>query len=372
MANELSANEPIRVGVVGLGNMGVQHARSVDSLGHRVVGGADVDPRMRDRFGEEFATRTYETHEELYEAETLDAVLIATPNKFHEPVAVSALERGLDVLIEKPLAHTLESAERIARAEEASDGFGIVGFHNRFSPAMTVFKEYQANATFGDVTHVQVDYVRRRGIPGRNSWFTDPELAGGGALIDIGVHAIDLALYVLGFPRVVEATGISRSEFGWRPEYVDPERPESNDWSADGSSFAVDDSASAFVRTADGCTVSVEVAWAASQMPRNEVVVRGTDGGASFEIGGDSLTIHHTSTRGTPHYRTSEITPTSHRTPHEAQLELFLESIATREPPACNRFDQGLAVQEVVDAIYRSEDASRSVSVDRADEETPA
>ncbi|SER43895.1 Gfo/Idh/MocA family protein [Natrinema salaciae] len=372
MAEITTTNEPVRVGVVGLGGMGVQHARSVDSLGHRVVGGADVDPGKREAFSEAFGARTYETHEALYEGEALDAVLVATPNKFHEPTAVAALERGVDVLIEKPLAHTLESAERIARAEQAAEGFGMVGFHNRFSPATTVFKEYQANGAFGDVTHVQVHTVRRRGIPGRNSWFTDPELAGGGALIDIGVHAIDLALYVLGFPRVVEATGISRSEFGWRSKYVDPDRPESNDLDGNETSFEVDDSASAFIRTADDRTVSVEVAWAASQTPRNDVIVRGTDGGAAFELGGDSLTIHHTSTRGTPHYRTSEITATPHRTPHETQLEMFLESVVTREPPACNTFDQGLVVQNVVDAVYRSAEAGYSISLARTDEEVPA
>ncbi|WP_256549434.1 Gfo/Idh/MocA family protein [Natrinema caseinilyticum] len=372
MAQSAPTKESVRVGVVGLGGMGVQHARSVQSLGHRVVGGADVDSETRERFGEEFGARTYDTHEALYEGEEPNAVIIATPNKFHEPTAVAALERGMNVLIEKPLAHTLESAERIARAERTADGFGMVGFHNRFSPATTAFKEYQANGAFGDVTHVQVDYVRRRGIPGRNSWFTDPEHAGGGALIDIGVHAIDLALYVLGFPRVVEATGISRSEFGWRWKYVDPDRPESSDWDGDGTSFAVDDSASAFIRTADDRTVSVEVAWAASQTSRNDVVVRGTDGGATFELGGDSLTIHHTSTRGTPHYRTSEITATPQLTPHETQLEMFLEAVATREPPACNTFDQGLMVQKIIDSVYRSEEDGRSISLARADEEMPA
>jgi len=154
MIETATTNDQVRVGVVGLGGMGMQHARSVDSLGHRIVGGADIDPEMRERFGDEFAARTYETHEARYECEELDAVLIATPNKFHESTAVAALERGLDVLIEKPLAHTLESAKRIARTERTADGFGMVGFHNRFSPATTVFKEYQANGAFGDVTHV--------------------------------------------------------------------------------------------------------------------------------------------------------------------------------------------------------------------------
>lgn len=367
-----TTNDPVRIGVVGLGGMGTQHAQSVASLGHQVIGGMDIDPDSRKQFRHEFSAQTYETHEELYENEELDAVIVATPNKFHEPTATAALERGLDVMIEKPLAHTLDSAERIAHAAENVEAFGMVGFHNRFSPATTVFKEYQAAGEFGDVTHVQVDYVRRRGIPGRSSWFADPELAGGGALIDIGVHAIDLALYVLGFPRIVGATGLSRSEFGWRSEYVDPDRLETSDWDAETMAFEVDDSASAFIRTDEGGTVSVEVAWAASQESKNEVVVRGTEGGAVFELGGDSLTIHHTSTRGTPHYRTTEITAAPHRTAHEAQLEMFLESVATREPPACNTFEQALVVQEIVDAIYRSEEVGHSIPLSLVDTGFPA
>ena len=370
MTESETTNEPIRVGVVGLGGMGLQHARAVESLGRQIVGGADVDREARERFSREFAVPTYDDHETLYERENPHAVIVATPNKFHEPAAVAAFDRGADVFIEKPLAHTLESARRIVRAEANADGFGMIGFHNRFAPATTVFKEYQANGAFGDVTHVRIDYVRRRGIPDRTSWFTDPDLAGGGALIDIGVHAIDLALYVLDFPDVVAATGISRSEFGRRPGYVDPDRPGSSDREADDASFEVDDSASAFLRTDDDRTVSVEVAWAASQESRNEVIVRGSDGGATFELGGDSMTIRHTSTRGTPHYRTSEISANPDRTPHESQLAMFLESVETREPAACNTFAQGLVVQEIVDAVYRSEAAGRSIPLDRPEEST--
>lgn len=118
--------------------------------------------------------------------------------------------------------------------------------------------------------------------------------------------------------------------------------------------------------------MSVEVAWAASQEPANEVLVRGTDGGATFELGGDSLTVYDTSARGTPHYRTTEIAAEPDRTPHEKQLAMFLESVATRERPACNTLEQGLVVQEVVDAIYRSEEAGRSISLESVAGGSPA
>jgi len=110
----------IGVGIVGLGGMGNLHARSVRELGADVVAGADLVPEQRDRFAQEFGAQTYETHDELVVDDAVDAVIVTTPNRFHEPIAVAALEAGLDILVEKPLAHTLESAERIAEAAAKS------------------------------------------------------------------------------------------------------------------------------------------------------------------------------------------------------------------------------------------------------------
>lgn len=201
----------IGIGIVGLGGMGNLHARSVQELGATIVAGADLVSEQRNQFADKFGARTYETHEELVTDGAVDAVIVTTPNRFHEPIAVTALEAGCHVLVEKPLAHTLESAERIAEAAAREDGICMVGFHNRHAASMAMFDEQHASGRFGELTHVEANYVRRRGVPGPGSWFTSPELAGGGALLDIGVHALDLALYALDFPEVVEVSGVTRT-----------------------------------------------------------------------------------------------------------------------------------------------------------------
>lgn len=355
----------VRVGVVGLGTMGRKHARVVGDLGHDVVAGADVSPACRTDFAEAFDAETYENHGDMLAAESLDAVVITTPNKFHESIAVDALEEGIGVLVEKPLAHSLESARRIADAADRSAGFCMVGFHNRFSPAAVAAESYVDGGRLGEVKHVEANYVRRRGIPSPGSWFTDESLSGGGALIDIGVHVLDLVMYLLGFPETVEVVGVSRSQFGTRPDYADPDRFGAG-WDDEGRTFDVDDSVSAFLRFAGGQTVSLEVAWAANREPTNEVVLRGSEAGARLEVGGDELELFEAGTAGMDHHIDSTVTGTLDRRGQAAEDDLFLEGVERGEAPAMNTVEQALAVQRVIDGIYRSSQSGRAVQLGEA------
>ncbi|QSW98618.1 Gfo/Idh/MocA family protein [Haloterrigena alkaliphila] len=343
----------IGVGIVGLGGMGHLHARSIRELGASVVAGADLVEAQRRRFADEFGAATYETHDGLLEDDAVDAVIVTTPNRFHEPIAVAALEAGRHVLVEKPLAHTLESAERIARTAARSDGICMVGFHNRHAASMAMFDEQHARGRFGDLTHVEANYVRRRGVPGPGSWFTDPELAGGGALLDIGVHALDLALYALDFPEITEVTGVTRTTFGTDEEYADPEGFGDN-WDAEAETYEVDDSVSAFIRTAEGQTVSLEAAWATNREESMDFRVRGTNAGAQFDIGDTSLEILEAGTAGCDHYADVTMTGDAALTGYSEQDEQFLETIALGATPETNTVEEALTVQRVIDAIYRS------------------
>ncbi len=353
----------IGVGIVGLGGMGNLHARSIRDLGAEIVAGVDLVPEQRDRFAGEFGARTYETHEELVDDDAVDAVIVTTPNRFHEPITVTALEAGLDVLVEKPLAHTLESAERIAETAARSDGICMVGFHNRHAASMAMFDEQHARGRFGDLTHVEANYVRRRGVPGPGSWFTDPELAGGGALLDIGVHALDLALYALDFPDVVEVSGVTRTTFGTSEEYADPDGFGDN-WDAEAEAYEVDDSVSAFIRTADGQTISLEAAWATNREESMDFRVRGTRSGAQFDIGDTELRILEAGTTGCDHYADVAMTGDSAVTGYAEQDEQFLAAIATASVPETNTVAEALTVQRVIDAIYRSSETGRAVQLE--------
>jgi predicted dehydrogenase len=348
----------VRIGIVGLGNIGSYHAdflREVESA--ELVAGLDVDATARRTFAEEYGVETYEDRADLFSE--VDAVIVTTPNRFHEEYAVGALEAGLDVLLEKPLAHTVESAERIAEAAEAAEGICMVGFNNRFSNPVEVLKHDLRAGRYGDVTHVEANYVRRRGIPGRGSWFTSKEVAGGGALIDIGVHAIDLALYFLDFPEVVEVSGTTRAEFGGREDYAYLRQ-----WGADEGpgGFDVEDSASAFIRCADGKTVSLEVAWAVNRPDTDEFVIRGTEAGATLDRNDHELSVYEAGVGGANHLSTTTV-ETRESVTHREEQRAFVSAVQKGTLDR-NTVDQALSVQRVIDAVYRSSAEERAIRLD--------
>ena len=356
MSTDLPA---VRTGIVGLGNIGQYHADRLDELGVPLVGGMDVSPEARAQFAERYEVDVYAEHADLFEV--VDAVIITTPNKFHEEYAVAALEDGLDVLLEKPLAHSVESADRIAAAAARAGGTCMVGFNNRFRNTVRLLRERIDRGDLGDVTHVEANYVRRRGIPGRGSWFTRGEISGGGSLIDLGVHAIDLALYLLDGPDVSTVSGVTRSEFGAREEYTYLDM-----WGEDSGpeAFDVDDSASAFIRCAGNRTISLEVAWATNRPPTHEFVVRGTAAAARFDLLENELTIHAASSQGGDHFADTTIEPRENDA-HTDEQRAFFEAIESTdsEPSIGGTVEEALTVQRVIEAIYRSSEAEEAVSL---------
>ncbi|MFD1513356.1 Gfo/Idh/MocA family protein [Halomarina rubra] len=351
----------VRIGLVGLGNIGRHHATqlqaiAMDDPGVSLAGGMDIDPAAREAFETEFGVPTHDDHERLFE--TVDAVVVTTPNCFHEEYVVAALDAGVDVLVEKPLAHDLASAERIAAAARDAEGFCMVGFHNRFAAPARVLQNAIDEGRFGDLYHVEANYVRRRGIPGRGSWFTDRAVAGGGALVDIGTHAIDFALHVLDYPQVVEVSGVTRNEFGRHEDYTYLEQ-----WGTDGEGVVdVEDSASAMLRCADGRTVSLEVAWASNRPENNEIVVRGSDAGATFDHEAGELTMYETDDTGAAHFADTQVR-TRDDPAHRAEQRRFVEAVRNGGPAPVS-IGEGLAVQRVIDAIYRSSEEGRAIRLD--------
>lgn len=331
----MATDTPVRVGIVGLGTIGRIHAERITRLGGELAG-ADLDAETRKSFADEFDAPTYPDHEELIDA-GVDAVIVGVPNRLHEEITVDALEAGLDVLVEKPLAHTLDSARRIADVARDADGFCMVGFTMRYAPLTRRVIDLRNRDRFGSLSHVGVEYLRRDFVPsdGRG-WFTDPDLAGGGVLMDLGVHIIDLALYLLEYPAVIEVSGITRSAFG---------------------GYEVDDAATALLRCADGRTVSVETAWKGAVEPSRRCVVRGREAGAAFDVSGSELTLV------TPDDAPIETESVEPEDMHLVENRAFLGAVAgTREPPI-ETVEQALTVQRIIEAIRKSSERDEAVAV---------
>ena len=353
-----SGDDPVRLGIIGLGNIGSYHAEFLEDVETaELVAGLDIDADARESFADEYEVETYTDLDVLFDH--VDAIIVTTPNRYHEEYAVAALDAGIHLLLEKPLAHTLESAERIAAAAAESDAICMVGFNNRFANPVEVLKHDLRAGRYGDVTHVEANYVRRRGIPGRGSWFTSKAVAGGGALIDIGVHAVDLALYFLDFPDVVEVSGTTRAEFGGNDEYAFLKQ-----WGVDEGpgGFDVEDSASAFVRCADGQTISLEVAWAANRPDTDEFVIRGTEAGATLDRNDHELTVYEAGIGGTNHFSTTTV-ETQEAVTHRQEQRAFVQAIEDGRLDR-NTVEQAVTVQRVIDAIYRSSAEGRAVRLD--------
>jgi predicted dehydrogenase len=351
----MNTDQSTRIGVIGLGNIGYDHANRLRDSTATLGGGMDTDPEARTEFANTFNTSVYETADALFN--DVDAVIVATPNRYHEQYAVAALEAGIDVLLEKPLAHCLTSAERIAATARKEDSFCMVGFKNRFAAPVELLKDFQREGRFGTIHHIEANYIRRRGVPRRSSWFTRRPLSGGGALIDIGVHAIDLALHLLDFPTVVEVTGTTRSLDGTLDDGTDRESTATN---GDTDTSSVEKSATAFIRCADGRTISLEVAWAITRSPEYTFAVQGSHAGACFDIDKRGLTLYESDQTNEFPAVDTDITPQS-TDRIAAEQERFLRGIENDSPPQQNTVEQALTVQRVSEAIYRSAENEHTV-----------
>ncbi len=355
-------SETVTVGIVGLGTHGANHARLLREMGHEVFG-VDADPTARREFEEAFDRPAYESPNDLFDRE-VDAVVVSTPNKFHQPTAVGALEAGLDVLLEKPLAHDLESAERIAETAERTGNVCMVGFHHRYRNVCRVARSYVESGYLGDLTHIDAKFVRRRGVPGRGTWYTSEEIAGGGVLLDTGAHCLDLLLYLSGWPELESVNAAVDSYFGHRDDYAYLDM-----WGEDDEAkmYDVEDTVTAFCEFENGLTATVEVAWAANDEGSHSYRIKGTDAGAKLDITNslnavepvpdqrNDLTLYEVRQGGRDHFVDSSV-HVRPNDPYTDELETFVDAVVSGERPSTTSVHEALDVQRVIHRIYEARD----------------
>ena len=202
-----TATSPLRIGMIGAGGIAATQMKALASRKDtHLVALADIDQKTLDLRGDAFGvTSRYTDFRQMLRKEHLDAVSICTPNLAHAEAAIAALKAGLHVLCEKPMAHTAAAARRMVETANQTGQKLVIGFQYRFNPRTQFLRSAVLNGELGEIRYGRVQALRRRGIP---NWgvFGRKELQGGGPLIDIGVHVLEMTHYTMGSPKPVSAS----------------------------------------------------------------------------------------------------------------------------------------------------------------------
>ena len=362
MPGEIKKVSPLRVGIVGVGGIGNHHLRAYRELADvKVVAAADTAEAQLSKMGERYQIAAlYQDYRELLANEELDFVDICTPNSLHAPVAIAALEQGNHVLCEKPLARSTAEAEQMVAAASKNNRALKVVFNHRRRGDVVALKKYISAGELGRIYHAKAKWLRRNGIPGLGSWFTKKELAGGGPLIDLGVHMLDMALHLLAEPRALTVSAATYAELGprGRGDWGKKKLPRS-------PGYEVEDLASAFIRLEGDITLLLETSWATYRPAGDEfgIILYGTEGGAEIKVTNyaqeGTLRIY-TDLAGVP----SDIFPhVSKGDGHAAVITDFVTLLRSGDWSA-QVGREGLERTRIIEACYRSAESGREIELD--------
>lgn len=365
-ASSRSSATPLRVGVVGLGWAGQQHIAAysarpdVELVG---IAGLEDDARaeLTAQFDVPFAVADWR---ELLDGTPLDAISVAVPTFLHAPIAIAALERGIHVLSEKPIARTGAEAADMVAAARAAGRVLQVAFNHRKRGDVRALAEQIDSGALGRIYHVRASWLRRSGIPSLGSWFTSKELAGGGPLADIGVHIIDAVLDLMGEPRVLSASAVTHAEFGPRG-LGGPDAAEGGKQFT-GSAFDVEDFATVLLRLEGGGSVALDTSWASYRPEGDEFgfVVYGTEGGAELRVVDYAPTTDVALYAGTADTGADRVLPGGEPAGHQGVIDEFVEIV--RNPSLWPAADGRIAARRaaIIDACYLSAAEGREVAVE--------
>jgi predicted dehydrogenase len=276
----------VKVGVVGVGWAGQQHIKAYAAIeGIDLVGIAGLEEEAREALAAELGVEhSVARWEDLLEVEGLEAISVAVPTFLHAPVAVAALERGLHVLSEKPIALNGEQAGAMVAAARKAGRVLDVAFNHRRRGDVQKLKAAIDAGKLGRTYYAKAWWLRRTGIPTLGSWFTQASLAGGGPLVDIGVHVLDYALFLLGNPAVKSVSASTYDLLGTNG-FGGSKRSSKSGANGD-AKFDVEDLATVFMRLEDGGTLLLEASWAAHRADGDQfgATLYGTEGGAEWVV----------------------------------------------------------------------------------------
>jgi predicted dehydrogenase len=342
--------QAIKVGIIGGGWPGAAHARGYkEAGGFKVVAVADLIPARRKSLIElTGATREYGEAMELVKDKDLELISVCLPTFLHAPVTIAALKAGKHVICEKPPTIDVKQAMKIATAATKANKVVMYAVQRRFGGGEQAAKQAIEKGYAGDVYHARASWMRTRGIPIGTGWFTDKSKSGGGALIDIGVHMLDLAWYLLGQPKPTSVFGMTHHRF--------------DSLVSSDLKFDVDDAAFALIRFEGGKSLELSASWALNQPPQQQ--------GTVCRIYGDKAAIDVYTASGSTLYRNfdkkGEASPTPLKPPrvagHAALMRHLKQCIEGKAQPIIGAA-QGVVLMQMIEGIYRSAASGKSVSL---------
>lgn len=272
----------LRVGIIGMGSISKQHMNGY--MQHEnvdIVALCDInEERLIEKGAHYGITQLYTDYLDLLKNENIDAVSICTWNDSHARIAIDALEANKHVLVEKPLTITVEEACLVEVAAQKTDKVIQVGFLRRHSTNVHFLKQLIDDGVLGDIYYAKAGFLRVLGNPG--GWFSDRTRSGGGPLIDLGVHMIDLCWYLMGRPRPVSVTGNTYHKLGNRSHLKNDTAYKAADSTSELND--VEDLTNALIRFENGASLMIEASFTLQARKNDRYVkIYGDKGGAEVE-----------------------------------------------------------------------------------------
>ena len=340
----------LKVGVIGTGGISGVHLGGYSRNPNvEIYALCDINEKNLARRAEEYkVSRTFTDYREMLALPELDAVSVCTWNSAHAECAIAALRAGKHVLCEKPMALNTAQAEEMEKAAKESGKLLMIGFVRRFGNDCAVLKDFIDGGSFGDIYYAKAQYLRRKGCPG--GWFGDKSRSGGGPLIDLGVHVIDLCRYLMGGPQPVSVYGATFSKLGDRRHIKDARGYSSTVVSKD-DIFDVEDMATALIRFDNGAVLSVEASFSLNiEKDVGNIELFGTKAGCKLD---PELTIFTDMNDYLANVKLSQSTALSFDGLFDNEINHFVECIETGKP-CRNPAKDGVTLMKILDGIYES------------------
>jgi len=353
--------DKIRIGVIGTGSIAREHLKAYKKNPHvEVYALCDLNAELLAKRAEEFgvpAERTFTNCEEMLKLTEIDAVSVCTWNAAHAPCSIAALNAGKHVLCEKPMAMNAEEAKAMKEAAEKNGKLLMIGFVRRFGNDCDILMDLISNDQFGEIYYAKATYLRRNGNPG--GWFGDKARSGGGPLIDLGVHVIDLSRYLLGRPKPVSVYGATFRKLGNRPD-IKGGKAYLSARANDTTVCDVEDLATALIRFDNGAVVSVEASFSLNlKKDVGSIELFGTKAGAKID---PELEMYSEMNGYMTNVTLTNPTALSFDGLFAREIDHYVDCVRLGLPcrsPA----EDGITLMKILDAIYESAATGHEVMI---------